>query len=38
MELEQALQALSNHEAFAKFIFTIRDLREEAIAELSGLL
>lgn len=34
MELEQALQALSNHEAFAKFIFTIRDLREEAIAEL----
>tara|TARA_B100001057_G_C22579888_1_gene844617 strand:+ start:495 stop:704 length:210 start_codon:yes stop_codon:yes gene_type:complete len=34
MELEQALQALSNHEAFAKFIFTIRDLREEAISEL----
>ena len=34
MHLEQALQALSNHEAFAKFIFTIRDLREEAISEL----
>lgn len=34
MHLEQALQTLSNHEAFAKFIFTIRDLREEAISEL----
>lgn len=34
MELQQALEALSNHESFAKFILTIRDLREEAISEL----
>lgn len=34
MTLEEALQALSNHESFAQFIFTIRDLREEAIEEL----
>ena len=34
MTLEQSLEALSNHESFATFIFTIRDLREEAIEEL----
>tara|TARA_R100001086_G_scaffold234024_1_gene155991 strand:- start:251 stop:460 length:210 start_codon:yes stop_codon:yes gene_type:complete len=34
MDLQQALEALSNHESFAEFIFTIHSLREEAIAEL----
>jgi hypothetical protein len=34
MDLQSALDALSNHETFAVFILTIRDLREEAIAEL----
>ena len=34
MDLEQAIQSLSNHESFATFIFTIHQLREEAIAEL----
>ena len=34
MTLEESLEALSNHESFATFILTIRDLREEAIEEL----
>ena len=34
MDLQSALDALSNYETFAVFILTIRDLREEAIAEL----
>jgi hypothetical protein len=34
MSLEEALQALSNHESFGVFVRTIRDLREEAITEL----
>jgi len=34
MELEKALEALSNHESFATFIFTIKQLREESIEEL----
>ena len=34
MTLEESLQSLSNHESFATFVFTIRDLREEAIEEL----
>jgi hypothetical protein len=34
MELQAALEALSNHESFAEFIFTIHQLREEAISEL----
>jgi len=34
MDLSKSLEALSNHESFAHFIFTIHSLREESIAEL----
>lgn len=34
MELEKDLQALSNHEHFARFLQVISDLREETIQEL----
>jgi hypothetical protein len=34
MDLEKALEALSNHESFYTFINTIHQLREESIGEL----
>jgi hypothetical protein len=34
MSIEQDLQALHNHEHFARFMQVIHNLREEAIAEL----
>ena len=34
MDLEQALQALANHESFYTFINTVHQLREESIGEL----
>ena len=34
MNIQEDLQALHNHETFARFIKTINDLREETISEM----
>lgn len=36
IDLESSIQALSHHESFAYFMFTIKSMREQAISEMSG--
>jgi len=36
LDLESALMALSHHEAFAAFIFSIKNMREELIGEMAN--